>query len=138
MTYLDLTIATPSGVIYQAQVEQVTVTTQSGEITILPQHIPLVSHLTLGHVMVRKNGKESYFAIDGGILEVRDGHSVIVLANSSERAEDIDYARAEEAMRKAENYMKNPTEFGFDYHKLQEILRREENRMRIAKKGHRK
>jgi F-type H+-transporting ATPase subunit epsilon len=138
MSKLQLTIATPSRKIYSDEVEQITLTTTSGEITILPKHVPIISHLETGHVMVKKDGKETYFAIDGGILEVRHDNSVIVLSDKSERADEIDIERAEEAAKKAAEYMKNPEETGFDYTKLQAMMKREENRARIARKGHRK
>ena len=138
MKTLQLTIATPSRTVYSDSVDQITVTTTSGEITVLPKHIPLISHLKVGHVVIKKNGKDSYFAIDGGLLEVRPDHSVVVLSNRSEHADEIDVQRAEEAIRQAEEYMKNPEEVGFDYSMLQKKMAKEQNRARIARRGHRK
>ncbi len=138
MSKLQLTIATPSRVVYSDQVDQITLTTTSGEITILPKHVPLISHLKVGHVMIKKNGKDSYFAIDGGLLEVRHDHSVVVLSSNSEHADEIDLQRAEEAVRQAQEYMKNPEEVGFDYTMLQKKMAREQNRAKIARRGHRK
>ncbi len=138
MSKLQLTIATPSRVVYSDQVDQITLTTASGEITVLPKHVPLISHLKVGHVMIKKNGKESYFAIDGGLLEVRPDHSVVVLSNNSEHADEIDAQRAEEAIKQAQEYMKNPEKVGFDYTMLQRKLAKEQNRAKIARRGHRK
>ncbi len=137
-TKLQLTIATPSSTVYSDVVDQITLTTTSGEITILPRHIPLVSHLKTGHVMIKKDGKETYFAIDGGILEVRHNNSVVVLSDRSEHADEIDIQRAEEAIKKAEQYMENPKETAESYSNLQALLQKEQNRARIARKGHRK
>ena len=138
MKKLQLTIATPSRKIYSDEVEQITLTTTSGEITILPKHVPLISHLETGHVMIKKDGKETYFAIDGGILEVRHDNSVIVLSDKSERADEIDIERAEEAAKKAAEYMKNPTETKESYAKLQRMMARQKNLVKLAKKGHRR
>ena len=138
MKKLQLTIATPSSTVYSEKVDQITLTTASGEITVLPNHVPIISNLKTGHVMIKKDGKETHFAIDGGILEVRHDHSVVVLSDNSENLEDIDLERAEEAAKKAAEYMKNPKEVGFDYTKLQAMMAREENRARLARRGHRK
>ena len=56
---LQLTIATPSATLYEDLVDQITLTTVSGEITVLPNHVPLISPLKTGHVMVKKAGKET-------------------------------------------------------------------------------
>lgn len=138
MSKLQLTIATPSSTVYSDTVDQITLTTTSGEITVLPNHVPLISNLEMGHVMIKKDNKETYFAIDGGILEVRHDHSVVVLSDSSEVSHEIDLERAEEAARKAEEYMKNPKETTESYSNLQAMMAKEQNRARIARKGHRK
>lgn len=138
MSKLQLTIATPSSMVYSDLVDQITLTTTSGEITILPKHVPLISQLKTGHVMIKKEGKETYFAIDGGLLEVRHDHSVVVLSDSSEEASAIDLERAEEAAKKAEEYMKNPTETKESYAKLQRMMVRSRNLTKVARRGGRK
>ena len=69
---------------------------------------------------------------------MRPDNSVVILSNRSERVDEIDIERAEEAVQKALEYMKNPEETGFDYTKLQMMLKKEQNRARLARKGHRK
>jgi len=135
---LQLTITTPSATLYEDVVDQITLTTISGEITVLPKHVPLISPLKTGHVMVKKDGKETYFAIDGGLLEVRHDHSVVVLSDRSEHADSIDIERAQLAMEKAQEYMKQPTEVVMNHSELQKILAKEQNRVNIAKRGGRK
>ena len=138
MSQLQLTITTPSSTLYEDTVDQITLTTTSGEITVLPNHVPLISHLEVGHVMIKKDGKETYFAIDGGLLEVRRDHSVVVLSDSSEHADSIDLERAEEAVQKAEEYMKNPEETVESYAKLQKMFARQKNLLKTAKRGGRR
>lgn len=135
---LRLTISTPLDLVYQDVVDQVTVSTESGEITVLPGHIPLISRLKIGHVLVKKADNETYFAIDGGLIEVRPDHSVVVLSDRSEHADAIDLERAEKAAEKAAEYMKNPVETGMDYAKLQALMAKEQNRAKIARRGGRK
>ncbi len=134
---LQLKIVTPEKTVYSGEVDQFTLTTSSGEITVLPNHVPLISHLKTGHVIVRKDGKDSYFAIDGGILEVRHNNFVVILSDNSENANEIDLERAEEAIKMAREYMKNPENVGFDYTVLQAKMNKEQNRARLARRGHR-
>ena len=138
MSKIKLTITTPIRTVYSDEVDQLTLTTTSGEITVLPNHVPLISTLKVGHIMIKKDGQESYFAINGGLIEVRKASSVIILSDRSEYVDEIDLERAEEAIKKAEEYMKNPEENGLDYRQLQAMMAKEKNRARLARQGHRK
>lgn len=138
---LQLNIVTPLGTVYEGEVSQVTATTTSGEITILVDHIPLITTLAVGHIMIRTNQDEQrYFAINGGVLEKRHDNTVVVLSTRSESAEEIDKERAEAAYKNAEELMagmdKN-AQFN-DYSNLQEVLNKELNRVRIGQKGGRR
>ncbi len=137
---LHFHLLTPSGPVIEEEVDQLTITTKAGEITILPRHIPLIASLKVGHAMVKKDGEEHYFAIDGGVLEVRKDGTVIVLSNRSEKASEIDVERAREAMERAKRYIEEFKE-GKDhpeYARLQYLLAKEENRLRVARLGHRR
>jgi len=95
-------IVTPERIILEEDIRQVSVPTRDGEITVLPDHIPLVASLLPGVVEIKtKNGQNEIMAISGGFLEVlRD--KVVILADTAERGQEIDLARAEEAHRRAE------------------------------------
>jgi F-type H+-transporting ATPase subunit epsilon len=138
---LQLHILTPLGVIFDKEVNQVTATTTSGEITILVDHIPLVTTLTTGTVMVRTADAEpEYFTIHGGVLEKRHDNQVIILSSRSELAHEIDVARAQEAYNAAEKLM-NDSEaiLGEEYNNLQEVMTKELNRVNVGRnKGLRK
>jgi len=138
MSKIHLTITTPIKTVYSNEVDQLTLTTTSGEITVLPRHIPLISTLKTGHVIIKKDGEETLFAIDGGLLEVRKDSSVIVLSDRSEYAREIDIERAEKAVEKAKKYLENPEGLELDYQQLKALLAKEQNRTKLAKKGHRK
>ncbi len=137
---IPLTITTPLSPIYKGEVDFITVTTEDGEITILPKHIPLVSVLRVGYVLVNEEGKKHYFAIDGGILEVRHDGSVVILSQRSEHADDIDIQRAEEAIQRAKRYLEEEKKVlsRKEYKHLLHILKKEENRIHVAKKGQRR
>ncbi|MCX6780134.1 MAG: ATP synthase F1 subunit epsilon [Candidatus Magasanikbacteria bacterium] len=70
MSKINLKIVTPEKVIYENnQVDQITIPTTTGEITVLPNHVPLVSILKSGEMIFKENGQENFFALSGGFLE---------------------------------------------------------------------
>ncbi|MCA9352959.1 ATP synthase F1 subunit epsilon [Patescibacteria group bacterium] len=136
---LHVIITTPLRTVYDSQVDQITVTTSEGEITVLPDHIPLVVPLKVGQAMVKKEGREIYHAIDGGILEVRHNNQVVILSDRSENASDIDVARAEAALKRAQILIEEKHhEEDVDYARVERDIAKELNRVKIAEKGQRK
>lgn len=95
-------IVTPASTVFSKEIIQVTVPTQDGEITILPEHIPLVSILSPGVLEIKTVDQEmEIISVSGGFLEVlRD--KVVILADAAERAEDLDEERIVAAKAKAE------------------------------------
>lgn len=135
---INLTIATPVGEVYQGDVDQVSVTTEMGEITILPGHVALVAPLALGQAVVKDDENEIYHAIDGGILEVRQNHEVVILANRAEKSTDIDIERSEKAIERARQVMSEETLDRDAYVAIEKNIERGLNRVRLAQKGGRK
>ena len=128
-------IVTPEKVIYENEISQVSVPTMSGEITILPNHIPLVSVLKAGELRIKDKDGEHNMAVSGGFLEVRGNNEIVILADHAERVADIDIAKAEEAKQRAEEQMKNIKNVqDVDYARLQAAIDRETNKLRVAKK----
>jgi len=101
MSSLKLDIVTAERVVYSEDVDVVIAPGVEGQLGILPHHAPLMTILQAGELLVRRGGEEDTLAISGGFLEVRPDR-VIVLADSAERAEEIDVSRAEEAKKRAE------------------------------------
>lgn len=96
---------TPEGVVGESDAASVTLPTADGEITVLPNHIPLVSVLRPGVITVRESADtEHHVAASGGFVQV-SAREVNVLADTAERADNIDTERAEAARRKAEEAM---------------------------------
>jgi len=87
--------------VFEGDVDIVVAPGEDGEMGILPHHAPLLTTLKPGVLRVRTHGNEESFAISGGVMEVQP-NLVTVLADSAERAEEIDISRAEEARRRAE------------------------------------
>lgn len=128
-------IVTPEKSIYENEIFQVTIPTVDGEITILPNHIPLVSVLKAGELRLKDKSGEHQMAISGGFLEVKEHNEVVILADHAERVPEIDIQKAEEARQRAEEQMKNlKNSQDVDYARLQAVIDRELNKLRIAKK----
>src|SRR5919199_2438588 len=81
--------------------DEVLAQTPAGQIGILPRHAPLLTLLVPGELMLRRGGEDTIVAVGGGFMEVGHNH-VVILADSAERAEEIDIARAEEARQRAQ------------------------------------
>jgi len=108
MSSLKLDIVTAERVVYSDEADVVVAPGIDGQLGILPHHAPLMTTLQPGELRVRKGGEEFSLAISGGFLEVRPDR-VIILADAAERAEEIDVSRAEEAKRRAEERLRQPT-----------------------------
>lgn len=98
---LKLEIVTPEAIVFSDDVDMVTLTGTEGEMGILPQHMPLMTQLVAGEVIVNK-GKETFFlAVGDGFVQVT-ADRVSILTDMAINAENIDEAKAEEARRIAE------------------------------------
>ncbi len=98
-------IITQERVVYDDEVSQATIPTQDGEITVLPRHAPIVSILKPGVVTIKKNGKSHHLSVSSGFVEVRHGSELVILADSAERAEDVDLERAQQARDRAQKML---------------------------------
>ena len=98
---LKLEVVTPDGKAYSEDVEMVTLTGVQGEMGIYPQHIPLMTRMVPGELVVRKGGRDLFVAVGGGLVQVT-GTRVNILTDMAVAAEKIDEATAEEARRRAE------------------------------------
>ena len=95
-------IASPERVVMKEVVSQITVPTVMGEVTILPSHIPLVALLKPGVIEVlTTDGRREIMSVSGGLLEVMAG-KVVILADTAERAAELDEQRIVEAQARAE------------------------------------
>lgn len=131
---IQLKIATPEKLILQEEVDQVTLPTKKGEITILPNHIPLIAELEFGELLAQKGEVDIPFAIWGGVVEIKN-NCVVVLADVAEFAKDIVLEKVEEAKHKAEELKQKRGEFTEEeYTDLIYGYERELARLGVAKK----
>ena len=98
---LRLEIVTPAAKTYSEDVEMVTLPGTEGEMGIYPQHVPLLTQIMPGEVIVRKGGQDYFLAVGEGFVEIT-GERVAIMTDMAIRAENIDEAQAEEARRRAE------------------------------------
>lgn len=132
---MKLRIVTPEKTTYQAEdVSQLTLPTQQGEITILPNHIPLVSVLKAGEMIVKKDNEEISMALSGGFVEIKE-NEIVVLADTAERADEIDEEKAEEARKRAEKLLEEAKDKEtVDYVALAAKMEKELARLKVARK----
>lgn len=133
MSSLKLDIVTAERIVYSEEVDAVIAPGVEGQLGILPHHAPLMTILQAGELVVRRGNKEDSLAISGGFLEVRPDR-VIVLADSAERAEEIDEARAEAAKKRAEERLHDRKVAGLDETRAEAALRRAIARLSVAEK----
>ena len=98
---LKLEIVTPEAKIYSEDVEMVTLPAVEGEMGVFPNHVPLMTQVEPGELVVRKDGREVLLAIGEGFVQIT-GDRVAVMTDMAMKADDIDEAKAEEARRRAE------------------------------------
>jgi len=132
MAQIRCEVVTAERTVFEDDVDMVIAPGTQGELGILPHHAPLMTALTYGELTIRREGQDDEFiAIGGGFLEVGPDH-VTILADSAERADEIDEARAEEAHLRAEELMAQRKEEDVDLARAEAALRRSMVRIKVA------
>ena len=104
MAKLQVELVTAEGRVLSEEADCVRAPGLAGELGVLPHHIPLMTPLRPGEVLVRNGEREEFLFVAGGFLEVLPD-KVVILADAAERADDIDEARAEEARHRAQQFL---------------------------------
>jgi len=104
---IELEIATPERQLVREAVTEVQLPGKSGYMGILPGHAALLGQLGTGFLSYTVSGRKRYLSVQGGFVEVLPDH-VRVLANTAERAEEIDVDRAKEDLKNAQEQVINP------------------------------
>lgn len=136
MNKLTLKIVTPERVVFEDSVDSISVMTENGEITVLPNHAPIVSLLRAGEMRLRENGSETYLAVSTGLLEVRPKSEVIILADTAERSDELTLEEIEKAKALAEKRLEESRNQGdVAYADALVHLERELARYKVVKNG---
>ena len=129
---INLEILTPDKILIREEIDEITVPTTSGYITVLPEHVPLLTQVQSGEITIRNNGSVENFAITGGFMEVLE-NKIKILGDYAVRSKDIEIAKAEEAKRRAERLM-NEKVSREDFAIAEAELRRSLLELKVARK----
>lgn len=133
---IQLKVVTPEKTVVEQEVYQATLPVLGGEVTLLPHHVPYIGALRAGEIILRteQNGEESSLATSGGFVEFHD-NVLSILADTAERAEEIDLARAEEARARAEELKKERvTMDDEEYARTAALIEKEMARVKVARR----
>lgn len=117
---LTLEIITPDEKVLSAQATQVVLPTESGEVGILPGHIPLVTKIVAGELQVMGESGVEYIAVDQGFAKVL-GDTISVLTEAAIDVKAIDLSEVESAQARAEKALRQAAEEGLDYDEMQNL-----------------
>ena len=133
-------IITPSGVIHNSSPTSVTVDTLDGQLTILPEHTPVLVPIKAGEVMIKNNQNEEIsLAVHDGFLEVLKGSIVNVLVDDAIHEAEIDEKKVKEATERAEKLKKQKLDkSSVEYAKVAARLEHELTKLRIINKRRRR
>ena len=131
---LTLEVATPTRLVVAETADEIVVPGSQGYFGVLPGHAAFLTTLGVGELMYRVGRDEHYLAVAGGFAEVRND-KVIVLADSAERPEEIDRARAEGARDRAERRLAGRSESDVDYTRAMAAFARALIRLQTAARG---
>lgn len=136
---LKLKIVTPERLVLEEMVDQVSMPTTLGEITVLPDHIPLITGLASGDVVALMKGEHVPMAVVGGFVEVKKGEGnvteVAILADFAEHVSELHDEKIEKAKARAEELkklMENKEHVDFEHFEAE--LERSLTRVKIADK----
>ncbi len=130
MATLKLEVVTPDKTVVSADVESVVCPGVMGEFGVMPNHVSLLSALSIGDLRYKVDGKDAHVFISGGFADVNN-NVMSVLAESAELAADIDQARARDAKDRAEKRLAARDE-NVDAIRAQAALTRAIKRLQIA------
>jgi len=127
-----LEIITAERVLFDGEVETVIAPGSEGELGVLQQHAALMTILQPGELRYRTADGESYLVVSGGFMEIQ-GDRVVVLADAAEHIDEIDEARAEEAIRRARERIDGQL-LELDLERALRAIRRSETRIRVSRR----
>lgn len=129
---LQLEIVTPEKAVVHTTAEEIIIPGKRGYLGILPGHAPLITELAVGQITYKSGGREHHLAVAWGFAEVLP-NKVTILAQSAERADEIDLARAEAARKAAEAQVQAATDEA-EVTRAQDAMARAQARIEVAAK----
>ena len=132
MATMLLEIITAEQQVYSDDVEMLVAPGVDGQLGILPHHAPLMTMLQPGEILIRKDGSDTFMVVTGGFMEVI-GNKVTVLADACERSEEIDEARAQTAMDRAQERLAHQ-ETDLQLQRAVSAIRRAQVRLNVVRR----
>src|ERR1700674_2721664 len=129
-----LEVVTPARLVVREAVNEAQIPVLGGYIGVLPGHTPLLAEMGIGELSYHVGGKVHSCTAFGGFVEVL-ADRVIVLADSAERADEIDVARAQAARERALKRLANPNDPNTDWKRAEAALERAQVRLQVAAKS---
>ena|SRR5438270_7281009 len=127
----QLEIVTPERLLVNEAAEEVLIPGKSGQLGVLPGHAPLITELGVGEIRYRNGNNTTRLAVAWGFAEVLP-EKVTILAETAERASEIDLQRAESALARAQERLKTP-QAETDIMRAEEAVKRAQTRVEVAK-----
>ncbi|MCL5666703.1 MAG: ATP synthase F1 subunit epsilon [Patescibacteria group bacterium] len=134
MAKIHFQLVTPERTLLNQELDSLSCPSKLGQLTILPNHIPLVANLVPGELIARSEGKENYVYVTGGFIEIRPHNQVIVLADAAEHHYEIDEQQAQEALRRAKKAMAETKRSAEEYAAVAASLEKSLVRLHVARK----
>lgn len=134
MKEIKVEIVTPAKIAFTGNVKSITIPGTKGNFQVLFNHAPLMSSFEVGFIKIEdESGESTNYATSGGTVEVLN-NKVVVLAESFESKEQIDIKRAEQALERAKNRIKNKkSEQTIDVSRVEFAIKRAINRLKLTK-----
>lgn len=130
---MSLSLITPAESVFTGDVDSVTLPTADGEITVMPNHVPIITTIVPGPMIVRIGSEEKVFAVSRGIIEVNQT-GVKVLSDIADRADELEEAEADAARLRAEELMQNKRNDAEQFAEATAIFERELARLRTVRR----
>lgn len=126
----QIEIVTPDKMVVRDVAEEAQIPAKNGYIGVLPGHAPLITELAIGEITYRSSGTTTHISLAWGFAEILP-EKVTILAESAERAEEIDLKRAQEAKERAEERLSGG-HTDVDFTRALNALNRAECRIQVA------
>jgi F-type H+-transporting ATPase subunit epsilon len=125
-------IITPERTVFEEEIDQATLPVSDGEVTILPNHRSYIATLKPGEIIFKKAQAETSLAVSGGFVEFNN-NNLVILADTAEKAEEINIQWAEEAKKRAEDLKKEKISMNEEA-RTAAAIEREMARVKVARK----
>ncbi|MBM4275170.1 MAG: F0F1 ATP synthase subunit epsilon [Deltaproteobacteria bacterium] len=128
---LLLEVVTPDRLVVSTPADVVVCPGVEGQFGVLVGHVPFLSALQIGEMYYKQGGKTEFLAVSGGFAEVT-GEKVTVVAEAAEFGREIDLERAKRARERAEQRLAAARTENIDWARAEAALRRAVMRMKVA------